>query len=254
MLFGRKNASKEKRIAAFVDYEHWYIALENLHSQKPNIAAWFEDLSKHGKIIDVTFFGDFSQPGLRDELGRIRAYSNKIIETRNPSPKFQKDYTDFIMLDNIYQRALASNDIDVYVIFSGDGHFSSVTSFLKNFYNKEVGVYGVTGALSSLLRDTSDWCTEVPGEASKRTHVTDAVLAALKQAQKKRRAIITFNATVAYVAEGTQIDKNEIKSALQWFIENGYIYQKEILVNKKDQVRVLRVNWKKLIEAGLWDA
>ena len=84
--------------------------------------------------------------------------------------------------------------------------------------------------------------------------MTDAVLAALKQAQKKRRAIITFNATVAYVAEGTQIDKNEIKSALQWFIENGYIYQKEILVNKKDQVRVLRVNWKKLIEAGLWDA
>ena len=94
---------------------------------------------------------------------------------------------------------------------------------------------------------------EVPGEDSKRTYVTDAILTALKHAQKKRRAIITFNATVAYVAEGSKIDKAEIKSALQALIESGYIYQKEILVNKKDQVRVLRVNWKKLIANGLWD-
>ena len=250
-MFG-KNMRREKRIAAFVDYEHWYIALENIHSQKPNIAAWFDDLSKHGKIIDVTFFGDFSHPGLCDEIGRIRAYSNKIIETRNPSPKFKKDYTDFIMLDNIYQRALASNDIDVYVIFSGDGHFSSVTSFLKNFYNKEVGVYGVTGAISSLLKSTSDWCTEIPGENTKRTQATDAILTALKQAQKKKRAIITFNATVSYVSEGNKLDKAEVKLALQSLIEDGYIYQREILVNKKDQVRVLRVNWKKLAANGLW--
>ena len=40
-----------------------------------------------------------------------------------------KDYTDFIILDNIYQKALSSSDVNLFIIFSGDGHFSSVVAF-----------------------------------------------------------------------------------------------------------------------------
>ena len=125
------SGNAQKRIVAFVDFEHWYYSMQNLHGKKPNIHEWFALLSAHGRVIDCVFFADFSQYGIRDELAKIRTISNKIIETRNPNPRHQKDYTDFIMLDHIYQRAMQDNSIDLFAIFSGDGHFSSVVSFMK---------------------------------------------------------------------------------------------------------------------------
>ena len=76
----------------------------------------------------------------------------------------QKDFTDFILLDNIYQKALSSDDIGVFILFSGDGHFSSVTSFLKNFYHKEVVVYGINGSFSRQLQETATTCFTLPRE------------------------------------------------------------------------------------------
>ena len=98
---------------------------------KPDIKGWFEDLAKRVNITEAIFFADFSHKSLADEIKRIRPYSNKIIDTRNPLG-VQKDFTDFIILDNIYQKALLSDDVDCFVLFSGDGHFRSVTTILKN--------------------------------------------------------------------------------------------------------------------------
>ena len=80
------SGGNQKRIVAFVDFEHWYYSMQNLHGKKPNISEWFALLSAHGRVIDCVFFADFSQYGIRDELAKIRAISNKIIETRNPNP------------------------------------------------------------------------------------------------------------------------------------------------------------------------
>ena len=130
---------------------------------KPDIKGWFEDLAKRVNITEAIFFADFSHKSLADEIKRIRPYSNKIIDTRNPLG-VQKDFTDFIILDNIYQKALLSDDVDCFVLFSGDGHFSSVTSFLKNIYGKQVGVYAINGSFSHQLRETSSWSVILPTE------------------------------------------------------------------------------------------
>ena len=55
-LFRRKNKDKRKKAIAFVDFEHWYISLEKLHHQKPNIRAWREELEKD-YIHGITFSG-----------------------------------------------------------------------------------------------------------------------------------------------------------------------------------------------------
>ena len=94
---------------AFVDYESWYISLLKNFGLKPDIKAWFEDLSTRVYLTEAVFFADFSHKSLADEIRRIRPYSNKIIDTRSPNG-VEKDYTDFIILDNIYQKALASQD------------------------------------------------------------------------------------------------------------------------------------------------
>ena len=138
---GKKNKDKRKKALAFVDFEHWYISLEKLHRQKPNVRAWREELEKDYIVDDIYVFGDFSNPSLRAEIEKIRHVTNLIIETKNASGFYKKDFTDFIMLDNIYQSAINRSDIEAFIIFSGDGHFSSVVSFLANRCRKEVGVY-----------------------------------------------------------------------------------------------------------------
>lgn len=250
MFFSKIKKPKEKRIVAFVDYEHWYISLENLHSQKPDIASWFADMTKRGRVVDALFFADFSKNGLKDEIARIRSFSNKIIETRNPNPRYKKDYTDFIMLDNIYQRAL-SDDVDIYVIFSGDGHFSSVASFIKNNLDKEVGIYGVGGAISKLLKDTSDWYVEIPDTKMKQRHISGLILSSIKRAEKNRLNFTTFNSTVSYVADGHDLEREDVRDVLISLIEKKVISQKEIIVNKSDKLRVLTVNWPKAASLGL---
>ena len=66
------------------------------------------------------------------------------------------------MLDQIYQKAMTAQEISVYVIFSGDGHFSSVASFLINRCGKMVEIYGIRDAISMQLRNTASNTIEWP--------------------------------------------------------------------------------------------
>lgn len=245
MPIGRRSPNGKKRIVAFVDYEHWYFSMNNIHNAKPDIATWFEDLSSRGRVVDVIFFGDFTQVGLRDEIGKIRAYSNKIIETRNPNPRYKKDYTDFIMLDNIYQRALSSEGIDTFVIFSGDGHFSSVASFLKNFYHREVGIYAVAGAVSKLLRAACDWCVEMPDSAAKERRYTRTVLETIDKLEKKKIAYVTSGAVVNMAAKDRPEDREEYSAAIEKLVKGGYIRTREVIVKGKP-ARILYADWEKI--------
>ena len=113
------------------------------YSSRPEIKKWKNELDKKYNISDMFFFGDFSNPGMRYEISKIREVSNNVIETQNTSQHYKKDFTDFIMLDSIYQRAMFAKDIDTFIIFTGDGHFTSVVKFLTNTCKKEVIVYAV---------------------------------------------------------------------------------------------------------------
>ena len=149
---------------AFVDFEHWYISCDRNYKKRPDILGWFEEISKKYDVRDITFFADFSNQTLRAEIPRIRQITTSINDTQNASDKVVKDFTDFIMLDQIYQQAIQREDIQAYIIFTGDGHFSSVVSFLKNRCHKFVEIYGVKNCTSSQLKMTASRYTEVSDE------------------------------------------------------------------------------------------
>ena len=129
-FFKKKAITQGKpKAIAFVDYEHWFISLDKLHHTRPDIKSWRNELAKTYELQEIIFFADFSNPTIRLEIPRIREVSNYIIETQNTSSSHKKDFTDFIMLDHIYQKALTTNQIDTFIILSGDGHFSSAASF-----------------------------------------------------------------------------------------------------------------------------
>ena len=96
VLFSKQEGSKigrKKKAVAFVDFEHWYISLDRMYRDRPDIKAFRDELTDRYEIIDIVFFGDFSNPSLRQEIINIRQVTNTIIDTQNTSTAFEKDFT-----------------------------------------------------------------------------------------------------------------------------------------------------------------
>ncbi len=257
-LFKRQSNHRKPSAIAFVDYEHWYISLEKLHHQKPDIKAWFNDISTKYDVKDIIFFADFSNTTIRLEIPKIREVSSTIIETQNASAHHKKDYTDFIMLDHIYQKAVEAHNIDTFIIFSGDGHFSSAVSFLATRRKKEVIVYGVKDAMSTQLKNCATSSFELPGRDEELYSCFSAILTSLKPLieknnKKGKRSYPTFWATVEAVSRKNRIDKGYVTKAMRKLMEDGYIYQKKAKVSPVKTIKVLSVNWESAKKDEIWN-
>lgn len=238
---------------AFIDYEHWYIALEKMYDKKPDIHIWLSDVQKKYDLKEVIFFANFSK--FRDkekEIRRIRTITNSIIDTYNPDAHYKKDFTDFIILDNIYQKALSREDIETFIIFTGDGHFSSVCAFLKNFCHKEVGIYGVQGGISSTLIKNSSWVKDIPLDIEINAPYYNMIFTYLKELGNNRDIYPTFRKTAEKIAEANDIDADIIKQHLSELINNGYISQITKYIRRRDQIRILVPDWSLIEKDGLW--
>lgn len=252
-LFGKSKEEPKKRVMAFVDFEHWYISLDKLYHKRPDIKGFRDELADRYEIVDIAFFGDFSNPSLRAEITNIRQVSNTIIDTQNATDKIVKDFTDFIILDHIYQSALNKKEADAYVIFTGDGHFSSVASFLVTKCRKEVGIYAVRQAASAQLIGCASYSRILPDEEAEpiKKEPSAVILRNLKQLYdkqtKKKPVYPTFWATVEAVVRHYHIPREEVASTMRALIRSGYLYQtKETVGKQKDPVKVIRVNWDKV--------
>lgn len=241
------------RAVAFVDYEHWLFSLANEYKLKPDIGAWLADLQDKVDLRDLYFFGDFSAPEMENELYRIRSFSNKIIETRNAG-YYKKDFTDFIMLDAIYQQLFLSPSIEAFVILSGDAHFNSVCAFLKTICRKKIGIYGVRGALSGQLRNTADWWRELPFEVELFRLYYGMILSNLKRLEEHRERVFhpTFLRTVESTADYNGVDRELIRAALEKLIAMGYITKRLEHVGLRQTITAIRVDWDAVAMDGIW--
>lgn len=257
-LFGKMRGDDyniKPRALAFVDFEHWYISLDKMYeSKRPDIKGWYNEISKDYDVREIYFFGDFSNQSLRQEIPRIREVTSLIIETQNASSFHKKDYTDFILLDHIYQRAMESDDIETFIIFSGDGHFSSVASFLSVKLGKTVGVYAVKNALSNQLKNSATWSKEISGRSEKTTLRYQMILKNIKTVcdNSKKTPRITKAKTVQNVSRVNRVPAREIDRALSDLIRYGYIKETKEKQGEK-QIQVLTVNWDKVKAARLLD-
>ena len=260
VLFSKQEGSKigkKKKALAFVDFEHWYISLDKMYHTRPDIKAFGEELADRYDVQDIAFFGDFSNPSLRAEIFNIRQISNTIIETQNASAVIEKDFTDFIMLDHIYQSAMRADDrgIDAFVIFTGDGHFSSAVSFLAGKMRKEVGIYAVRDACSAQLTNCATYTRLIPDENIEVSHddCGRLILKSLKQLEQKHKngkTRATFWQTVEAVSKTNKKNREDVAKSLRQLIAKGYIYQvKE--TTKPDSIKILKVNWQQVYKNKL---
>lgn len=247
-----KSKGSKKRAMVFVDYESWFYSYKTLFGLRPDPKGFRADLESEYEIEDIMVFGDFSSPGMADELGRLRNITNTIIETGNTFNRRKKDMTDFIMLDYIYQYADENSKAGTYIIFTGDGHFQSVTKYLVQKKKKNVVVYGVKDSISRQLRDAATEVRELPKDEEIKRRYYDLVIKNMDHVYHNPRIIPTFMGTAETIANRYQVDIEDIKSTLSEMIELGYISKGFKRVGYNKNVKILVAEWDKLRDAGLW--
>lgn len=256
-MFGlfKKRKNGKPKATVFVDYEHWYISLDRLHNKKrPDLRSFRDTLSPKYELQEIFIFADFSNPALRNEIPKIREITNHIIETQNTSSAHKKDFTDFIMLDHIYQLAISSPSTDAFIIFSGDGHFSSVTNYLKSKLGKEVGVYAVRGGLSTQLKNTADWSVLLPEVSDPQADIYRSILNSLKALSdnRQKKSYPSFKGTVTAVSRYNRIPARIVTSALREMMQKECITQETVELDN-GTIRVLKVDWQKCKILGYWE-
>ena len=243
---------RKRKAIAFVDYEHWYISMNRQFSLRPDVRGWRDMISENYDIISTTFFADFSNPSLREEIPRLREVSSRLIDTQNPSQYHKKDFTDFIMLDSIYQSALSAGDTDTFIIFTGDGHFNSVVSFLRTNLGKEVIIYGVKDATSSLLKNSASSFTLLPSDAEIEFGIKRLIIRTVLELYSTRRnARPTFMATADAISKEHSLEKNKVTLLMNDLISEGALFQIRKYMGRGKYIKLLRVNESIAKEKGL---
>ncbi len=255
MLFKKKTKSSGlPKAMVFVDFEHWYISLEKNFHRRPQIRKWRDSLASEFDIADIYFFADFSNTSMQSEVSQIREVTNFIIETGNTHHNFIKDFTDFIMLDRIYQTSFERSDIDAYIIFSGDGHFSSVIQFLTQKQGKTVGVYGIRDSISHRLMTAATWVRELPELIPEYSEHRSAILGNLNYLENnkkgKRDHYPAFRPTVDAVSRYFKFDRDETAAALRELMDFGYVEQIEVEFPSGKKIKVLKVNKERIVSDG----
>ena len=219
---------------------------------RPRIREWRDGIAADYDIKELLFFGDFSNPGMRNEIPRIREVTNLVIETQNTSPHYKKDFTDFIMLDYIYQKALVSadNNVDTFIIFTGDGHFSSVVKFLADRCGKKVIIYAVKEGLSGMLRNVASKCIELPGdEEPERTYysmIAYHVNELKKSFGEDSDKAPTFTSVINAVSDIYGIERETVKDVANTMADRGYLKIIMRRLGSGRRISTVSVNFDKL--------
>lgn len=244
---------KKHNALVFVDYEHWHVSIYKNFASRPAVKAWKTELDKKYNVVDMFFFGDFSNHGMRYDIPKIREVTNNVIETQNTSQHYKKDFTDFIMLDSIYQHAMSSKNIDTFIIFTGDGHFTSVVKFLTNVCKKEVVVYAVRDCLSGMLKSAATNYEEIPSakdiEASRMAIVAQYMIQ--QQKAKSTRRYMTFLSTMEAVSEKYGVDAEELREVMTKMLQNGYLRQERKFLHGGKQLKAIYLETEKLLSDGI---
>lgn len=235
---------KRPHTIVFIDYEYLYISFNKLYFVSPPLDKLIEDIKICGMVTKICVFGDFSNPPLSQERNSIRTITSNIIDCANQSTKAKKNYTDFIMLDHIYQELIQNPSVEQFIFFTGDGHFSSAATFLRNFMDKTIGVYGIANSISRQLKDCSSWTKEVFIIEDDERNYQINLLKNLKTATE-RGLYPTFIKTIEITQYQFSGDYYRYQQVLQDLVDDGYVSRELITVGEKEFMTLV-VDWERV--------
>jgi len=241
------------RTAIFIDYEAWYWGLQNTYMTTPDPAGFLNHVKQNGKIQSISVFGPFSEPHMKNDVTKLRTITNNIIDCTSNRPT--KDYTDFIMLDHIYRHIMTSDSTEQYCILTGDGHFSSVTTYLTAYLDRVVGIYGVSGTINRALADSASWVVELQNGENTVTDVGDDrivnnVLMTIMDAERKGLSPLfdkVSEASARYYGD----DLEETRTVLSRLIMAGFVVERSVVLQDGRKRKFISPNWDLVLGRGL---
>ena len=251
-VFKRSRKTKKPKAIAFVDFENWFLSLKKFYNLKPDVMKWRRQLEEKYELQDVYVFGNFIDNETREELPKIRCVTNSIIETQQGTENYEKDMTDFVMLDYIYQYVNEHTDVDTYIIFTGDAHFQSVIKYLRQKHGKTVIVYGIKKTFSNQLKLIASEAIELPASDQILEGLYPLIVKNMDYVSGKFNIIPTFSSTARTLAKQYGVAEELVKAALVDMLDKGLLSKKQQRVAFNQFIPVLSANWDALVEAGLW--
>ena len=244
---------KKPEALAFVDFEYFEISFMKRYGIRPPVLEWYRELCETYTVAELYVFADFSNPAMKCCLPELRKITNHIIETQNTASYHKKDFTDFFILDQIYQKAFEKHRAGTYVLFTGDGHFGAVCRFLTEKCGKEVLVYGIEGNISGGLRAQAAKVIEYPSYEKLKTLYYPVIASKMKEMTegKQKQAILNAPAVIRAVSEQRNLNQSAVHDALQDMMEKGYVIYREEWVSTIKRMRVLSCDWDRIKADGL---
>lgn len=245
---------QDRRAIAFVDYEHWFFSLKTDYATKPDVQAWAKEVREQYKVERILFFANFAQAVLHNEITRVRAVTNDIIETQFGLPgSHMKDMSDFVMLDHIYRAAADRHSPRIFILFTGDGHFAPVVRHLVQDLRKDVILYGIRGSVSHFLKDAASECREFPDEEAQMRIYWQLIVDYFDyMAEHRPNMLLTFARTVSDIATRYNLPLQNVEAAFSLMLEKGWFTKKRHVFPNRDTIKIVVPEWDKLIEAGLY--
>ena len=233
--------AKKSGVALFVDYE--YAVLTSLNYWKAPVSPQriIAAAMEVGCIEHAVAFGDFNTEPLRREAPKLRTASIDAVSAPTGSVDGRaKSYTDFAMLDNIYQTLLDRPDIATFLLMTGDGQFSGVVARLRIRHAKIVGILGIEGNISGELKAAASFVQELHRlEMDLGAPVLDDIIRFIAKSQQERSAI-TFGATAQCCAETLNVPEENIRQYMAALSGQGAIIQ-EVVEYQGRPSRVMRL-------------
>lgn len=105
-------------------------------------------------------------------------------------------------------------DVDVYILFTGDGHFQSVVKYLSNKKGKDVVVYGLPDSFSKQLQDvaTDAILVDLDGDIQERN--CRMILNNMAIIEDKSDIMANFLQAVETVSKASNIPEEEFGNML----------------------------------------
>jgi hypothetical protein len=241
-LIGTRTPAR-KRAVILIDYEYWHISLSTKWGVVPNIKGFFEKMSETYDIVEANVYGDFSNPAFEPRLPRIRAYATAI-NTGRGDMGVKKDFTDFIVLDALYQKAISPHiGFDVAVLLTGDGHFAPAVNTLRKL-GVDVVVHGVKGTFSRQLKDAATAWTETPEGDEYLDYAAKKLVKSIRHmADKWPNFVFYYDKTIAHVAKRSGYNPQIIRMAMERLVRDGLV--------TRHSYHEIRVCWDACVSAGL---
>ena len=238
----------------YIDYDYWYYSCVNMDPQKvlPDIVGFRRELEAHFKIDEIKIYGDF-QGDIRGDLDRLRQITNSIIETHKANSYREKDITDFIMVDQIYQDAMEKN-CGVYVIFSGDGHFQSVINFLKHRMDKKVIVCGVEGTFSASLKQCASEVRIYSKSEVLKQRYEKMILSNLAYCAAHPEINTTFLSTVNVIKKRNEdVSEENLRYTINKMINERFLFRAKKEVSPDLILPVILPDWDRIADCHMYD-